>query len=155
MHLCRIELELLQFYSYSVYILFLHSDPLEIMDFGSNQENPSLTHINQASFVWDIDKVCRQSLKIMYIPFIRPLLEYRVSVWENATTESKQQLDAIHIEAAIIITGATRLCSIALLSSDIGWESYQDRQTINIKLSYFTKSPMVLHPHISQILSLH
>ena len=59
----------------------------------------------------------------MYIYFVRPMLEYCDSVWDNATTESKKQLDAIHIEAARIITGATKLCSISLSLSDLGWES--------------------------------
>ena len=51
----------------------------------------------------------------MYISFVHPLLEYSDSVWDNATTEPKKQLDPIHIEAARIITGATKLCSISLL----------------------------------------
>ena len=68
-------------------------------------------------------RVSRKSLEKMYISFVRPLLEYCDSVWDNATTESKKQLDAIHIEAARIITGATKLCSISLLLSDLGWES--------------------------------
>ena len=60
------------------------------------------------------------------------------SVWDNATTESKKQLDAIHIEAARIITGASKLCNISLLLSDLGWESLQDRRN-NHKLIIFYK----------------
>ena len=74
----------------------------------------------------------------MYISFVRPLLEYCDSVWDNATTESKKQLDAIHIEAARIITGATKLCSVTLLLSDLGWESLQDRHNKH-KLIIFYK----------------
>ena len=74
----------------------------------------------------------------MYISFVRPLLEYCDSVWDNATTESKKQLDAIHIEAARIITGATKLCNISLLLSDLGWESLQDRRNKH-KLIIFYK----------------
>ena len=66
--------------------------------------------------------VSRKSLLKMYISFVRPLLEYCDSVWDKATTESKKQLDAIYIEAASSITGATKLCSISLLLSDLGWE---------------------------------
>ena len=83
-------------------------------------------------------RVSRKSLEKMYISFVRPLLEYCDSVWDNATTESKKQLDAIHIEAARIITGATKLCSISLLLSDIGWESLQDRRNKH-KLIIFYK----------------
>ena len=80
----------------------------------------------------------RKSLEKMYISFVRPLLEYCDSVWHNATTEPKKQLDAIHIEAARIITGATKLCSISVLLSDLGWESLQDRRNKH-KLIIFYK----------------
>ena len=38
----------------------------------------------------------------------------------NASVDSKKQLDAVHIEDARIITGATKLCSIEKLLSDLG-----------------------------------
>ena len=44
--------------------------------------------------------------------FVRPLLEYSDVVWGNCSLETKTQLDAIHVEAARNITGATKLCSI-------------------------------------------
>ena len=77
-------------------------------------------------------RVSRKSLEQMYIPFVRPLLEYCDSVWDNASVDSKKQLDAVHIEAARIITGATKLCSIEKLQSYsltiLGWESLHNRQ---------------------------
>ena len=57
-------------------------------------------------------KIKRTALERMYISFIRPVLEYSDSVWDNCSTETKKQLDAVHVEAARIITGATKLCSI-------------------------------------------
>ena len=63
-------------------------------------------------------RVSRKSLEQIYISFVRPLLEYCDSVWDNASVDSKKQLDAVHIEAARIITGATKLCSIEKLLSD-------------------------------------
>ena len=42
--------------------------------------------------------------------------------------ETKKQLDAIHVEAARIITGATKLCSIDNLYSEFGRESLQSRR---------------------------
>ena len=65
----------------------------------------------------------------MYISFIRPLLEYSNVVWDNASTDSKKQLESVHNEAVRIITGATKLCSIAKLHADLGWESLQARRT--------------------------
>ena len=40
----------------------------------------------------------------------------------------KKQLEAIHLEAARIITGATKLCSTEKLLSDLGWDSLQNRR---------------------------
>ena len=39
----------------------------------------------------------------MYISFIRPLLKYSDAVWDNASTESKKQLEAVHNDAARIL----------------------------------------------------
>ena len=65
------------------------------------------------------------ALEKMYMSFIRPLLEYSDSVSDNATAESKrkQQLEAVHNDAARIITGATKLCGINNLLADLGWET--------------------------------
>ena len=57
-----------------------------------------------------------------------PLLEYCDSVWDNCPTETKRQLDVIHIEAARIITGATKLCSVSKLLTDLGWETLLNRR---------------------------
>ena len=83
-------------------------------------------------------RVSRKSLEQMYISFVRPLLEYCDSVWDNASVDSKKQLHAVHIEAARIITGATKLCSIEKLLSDLGWESLQNRRN-KYKLIIFYK----------------
>ena len=61
----------------------------------------------------------------MYISYVRPLIEYSDSVWDNCSMESKNQLESIHIEAARVITGATKLCSIENFFADLGWESLQ------------------------------
>ena len=73
-------------------------------------------------------KINRRALEKIYFAFIRPVLENSDSVWDNATTDSKKQLEAIHIEAARIITGATKKCSTEKLLSDLGWDSLQNRR---------------------------
>ena len=50
-------------------------------------------------------------------------------MWDNCSNETKKQLDAIHIEAGRIITGATKLCSTEKLFTELGWESLQERRT--------------------------
>ena len=52
-------------------------------------------------------RVSRKSLEKIYISYIRPLLEYSDSVWDNCSPDSKKQLEAIYTEAARIIVGAT------------------------------------------------
>ena len=64
-------------------------------------------------------RVSRRSLDKMYISYVRPLIENSDSVWDNYSTESKNQLESIHIEAARLITGATKLCSIKKLFADL------------------------------------
>ena len=44
----------------------------------------------------------------MYMAFVRPSL-YSDVVWDNCSRETKTQLDAIHVEAVRIMTGATKL----------------------------------------------
>ena len=62
-------------------------------------------------------KINRHALEKIYISFIRPLLEYSDAVWDNASVERKKQLEAVHNEAARIITSGTKLCSTSLMTS--------------------------------------
>ena len=48
----------------------------------------------------------------MYITFIRPLFEYADIVWDNCSTEVKNDIEAVQHEAARMVTGATKRCSI-------------------------------------------
>ena len=74
----------------------------------------------------------------MYIAFIRPLLEYSDSVWDNSPAHVKKQLDDVHYEPARVITGCRKLCSHDKLLSDLGWDSLQERHTKH-KLVIFYK----------------
>ena len=62
-------------------------------------------------------------------------------MWYNCSTATKKQLDAIQFEAARIISGATKLCRIDKLFSELGWESLQTRRDKH-KLILFYK---ILH----------
>ena len=94
-------------------------------------------------------RVSRNSLERKYVSFIRPLLEYCDSVWDDSSSEMKKTLDAIHIEAARTITGATKLCSIDKLLADLGWESLQSRRDKH-KLVIFYKTINGLTPEYSR-----
>ena len=49
----------------------------------------------------------RSCLEKIYIAFIRPVLEYSDSVWDNCSQEQKLSIESIQTEAARIVTGAT------------------------------------------------
>ena len=53
-------------------------------------------------------KLDRKFFEIIYIAFIRPLLEYGDIIWDNCTQYEKKELDKIQNEAARIATGTTK-----------------------------------------------
>ena len=64
----------------------------------------------------------------MYFAYVRPLLEYSDTVWDNCSLASKKLLDAVHIESARIVSGGTKLCSVDKLFQELGWEPLQIRR---------------------------
>ncbi|MCG7883757.1 MAG: reverse transcriptase family protein [Candidatus Thiodiazotropha endolucinida] len=70
----------------------------------------------------------RDSLNAAYISFIRPVLEYADIVWDNCTQYEIDLIEKIQIEAARIVTGATRLASFELLYRETGWEPLYKRR---------------------------
>lgn len=70
----------------------------------------------------------RKSLEIIYISFIRPILEYADVVWGNAFQYELDLLDKIQNECARIVSGATRLVSIENLNNEVNWETLEQRR---------------------------
>ena len=96
----------------------------------------------------------RLSLLKLYTTYIRSLLEYANIIWDNCSIENKRNLESIQIEAAHIITGATKLCSIHKLYDDTGIQTLQKRRN-NHKLFQLYKilnglTPQYLHSLIPQ-----
>ena len=89
--------------------------------------------MRRLKFIFD-----RKSLEIIYTSFIRPVLEYGDTIWDNCTLYEKRELDKIQNEAARIATGATALVSVQALYDEEGCETLQTRRT-NHKLSLFFK----------------
>ncbi len=81
----------------------------------------------------------------MYISLIRPLLEYADVVWINCTLELKHQLESVQIEAARIVSGATKLCNIDKLYHELKWETLENRRNKH-KLVLFYKMKNHLTP---------
>lgn len=80
----------------------------------------------------------RKSLETIYISFIRPLLEYADTVWDNCSQQDKQDLEKIQLEAARISTGTTKLVSNQKLYEETGWDTLETRRK-NHKLVLFYK----------------
>ena len=97
-------------------------------------------------------KISRLALEKLYTAYVRPLLEYSDSVWDNCSNDCKRQLESIHNEAARIVSGATKLCSIEKMLADLGWESLHDRRQKH-KLVIFYKIVNSLVPdYLSNLL---
>ena len=73
-------------------------------------------------------RIKRRALQKLYFAFIRPLLEYSALSGTTVLLKTKKKLESIHTEAARIITGATKLCYIEKLYSELGWETLQERR---------------------------
>ena len=73
-------------------------------------------------------KLDRNSLERMYFSFVQPVLEYSRTVWDYCSNEDKKYIESIQIEAMRIVTGATKLCTIAKLYEDTRWETLQVRR---------------------------
>ena len=70
----------------------------------------------------------RRSLDKMYKIFIRPLLEYGNTVWDNCIKENKTALENIQRDAQRISSGATKLCSFEKLYNETGYETLENRR---------------------------
>ena len=64
----------------------------------------------------------------MYFSFIRPILEYSDIIWDNCPLYMKQSLEKINIEAARIVSDATKLVSLENLYKEVGWETLEKKK---------------------------
>jgi hypothetical protein len=66
----------------------------------------------------------------MYKSFIRPVLEYGDVIWHipSDNRHSLDILEKVQLEAARVVTGATRRCPTDHLYSEVGWEKLATRR---------------------------
>ena len=81
-------------------------------------------------------KLDRKSLQTMYFSFNCPLLEYADVIWDNCTQYEVNELEKIQNEAALVVTGATKLVSINSLHLETGWEPLASRRKKNLSYWY-------------------
>ena len=97
-------------------------------------------------------KVDRKSLETIYFSYIRPILEYADIVWDNITKDMCEKLEKINLEAARIVTGATKLTSLNKLYIESGWDTLQQRRQ-NHKIIQFHKMTFGHTPiHIQKLI---
>ena len=71
----------------------------------------------------------RRSLEMIYISFIRPVLEYGSVVWVGCSDGLRDSLEHVQLQAARIVTGAIRGTSHAKLNAEVGWPSLESRRS--------------------------
>jgi hypothetical protein len=66
----------------------------------------------------------------MYKSFIRPVMEYGDVIWHIPADHrhSLDILEKVQLEAARVVTGATRRCPTDNLYSEVGWEKLATRR---------------------------
>ena len=82
-------------------------------------------------------KLDRKTLEIIYFSFIRPTLEYADVIWDNCDVNERYRIEQIQIEAALIVTGATRSVSRTKLMNDTGWISLERRRYNHRIITFF------------------
>jgi hypothetical protein len=75
-------------------------------------------------------KLDRRSLETLYKSFIRPVLEYADILW-HIPADNRHVLDIlekVQLEAARLVTGATRRCPTDRLYKEVAWETLSSRR---------------------------
>jgi len=114
------------------------------VDYIINKVTPRLNLMRNLKF-----KLTRIQLQTIYFSFIRPILEYGDVIWDNIPNYLKDKLESIQIEAARIVTGATKLCSKAKLYEDTGWDSLNERRRKHKLIKFHD----MFHHHTPEYLS--
>jgi hypothetical protein len=84
-------------------------------------------------------KIDRSTLESLYKSFIRPVLEYADIIW-HIPADNRHVLDILEkdqLEAARVVTAATRRCPTLNLYKEVGWESLASRRTFHRALMMF------------------
>ena len=77
----------------------------------------------------------RKTLEVIHFTFKRPILEYADVVWNNCTQFDQTEIEKVQLEAGRIVSGITKLVSLASLYNELGWEA---EEIINL-FFFFTK----------------
>ena len=70
----------------------------------------------------------RETLEVIYMSFIRPIMEYGSEVWDGCAQADKKLLEDLQLAAARIVTGAMKTTPSEKLYEETGWEKLSDRR---------------------------
>ena len=90
-------------------------------------------------------RLTRQSLQKLYTSFIRPILEYGSSVWDNCSQAMKLEVEKVQLSAIRAITGGKKGTSHNKLYQETGMEKLDERRQRQ-KLNMFYKIQHDLAP---------
>ena len=93
----------------------------------------------------------RKTLQIMYFSFVRPVLEYADIIFDNCTSHYCDKLESVNLEAARIVTGATKLTSLSLLYNECGWEKLRTRREKHKLIMFYKIKNSLVPEYLSQI----
>ena len=79
----------------------------------------------------------RRALEILYITFIRPILEYAQTVWSNCTLEQKHSIEAVQLAAMRAITGGIRGTSHDKLYTETNFTSTYERRNRKCMITFY------------------
>ena len=79
----------------------------------ANKRLDILTHLKY--------KLDRRSLEIMYLSFIRPVLEYACVVWDNSSAEQSEKVESVQRWAAMVVSVAIIRTPQDTLYAELGW----------------------------------
>ena len=95
----------------------------------------------------------RNSLITIYLAFIRPVLEYADTIWDNCTLGESNLLESVQIEASRIITGLRRTTSLRKLYCELGFEKLSDRRKKHKLITFYKIVNGLCPPYMFDLLS--
>ena len=93
----------------------------------------------------------RRTLEQMYDSYIQPLLDYGDTIWCGITQTDQCKIEAIHLEAARIITGAPRGTSHSELYTELFWKPLWHRQKWHVSIQLYKMIKHLTPPYLSNM----
>ena len=96
--------------------------------------------------------ISRNALNQMYMPYLLPVVEYALVVWDGYSERDFQTVQKIQNEAARLVTGLMRSVSLENLYKECGWLTLSQRRQQN-KLSFmYNVNAGLVPPYISDLI---